>query len=368
MSTDLPGMPGPEDPALDHLFRALTADGSADELADRDAALTMFRDSRRRFRRRHRFASSMSMAAAVIVITGGMAAAAYAIALPAPVQHVAHRLLDRIGVPDAHRPSASSSAHGIAAPTPSAAPAPATAACPCQAGQPGADAAPNLVLAASHARIPANGDDVLSGRLAHGGQPEPGVRVQLFEYVDGRPGWRVAGSVRTDRDGDVTLAVQHLTSNASFRLAAPDGTRSTAVLITVIPPVYLHLAPGGRPGTDILTARAPFADSGDAVVLQARAGTVWYRVGEQVLNRDHTASFTVLVPLSGDSDYRVVVPRTTAHGSAVSGQARITAHLSRCGGCADRAGLGRRGAREAGLGRRGARQARPAASPAAMRG
>ncbi len=359
MSPDLPGMPGPEDLALDHLFRALTADGSADELADRDAALTMFRDSRRRFRRRHRFASSMSMAATVIVITGGMAAAAYATALPAPVQHVAHRLLDRIGVPDAHHPSASSSAHGIAAPTPSAASAPAIAACPCQAGQPGADAAPNLVLAASHAEIPANGDDVLSGRLAHGGQPEPGVRVQLFEHVDGRPGWRVAGSARTDRDGDVTLAVRHLTSNASFRLAAPDdGTRSTAVLITVIPPVYLHLAPGGRPGTDILTARAPFADSGDAVVLQARAGTVWYRIGEQVLNRDHTASFTVLIPLSGDSDFRVVVPRTTAHGSAVCGQVRITAHLSRCGGCVDKAGLGRRGAR----------QARPAASPAAMRG
>ena len=81
------------------------------------------------------------------------------------------------------------------------------------------------------------------------------------------------------------------------------------------------------------------------------------RIGEQVLNRDHTASFTVLIPLSGDSDYRVVVPRTTAHGFAVSGQVRITAQLSRCGR-ADRAGLGRRGAR----------QATPAASPAAMRG
>jgi len=326
MSADVPGMSEPHDPRLDHLFRALTAGGSADELAGQDAALTMFRVNRRRPRRRLRFASPLGMAAAVTVIVGGLTGAAYAEVLPAPVQHMAYRLLDRIGVPDAHLPAPSSSAHPAAAPAPSGAPAPAAATCPCQAGQPGAGTARNLVLTAAYAQIPSYGDDVLSGLLASGGQPEPGVRVRLFEHADGRLGWRLAGSATTDRSGEVTVAVRHLTSNASFRLIAPGGTASTAVLITVIPPVYLHVTASPRAGTDILTARARFADVGDAVVLQELSGTVWSSIDERVLGWDHRAFFTVLVPRSGDRVYRVVLLPTAAHGSSVSGQVRVVSH------------------------------------------
>lgn len=327
MSTDLPDMPEPDDPALDHLLRALTADGSADELAGKDAALTMFRHNRRRPRRRLGFASPVSMAAAVALIVGGIAGAAYAAVLPAPVQHMAHRFLDRIGVPDAHRPAPPSGAHPAVAAAPSAAPAPATT-CPCQAGEPGAGAARNLVLTVAHAQIMAYGDDVLSGLLTSGGRPEPGVRVRLFEHGDGHPGWRLAGSGTTDRSGVVTVAVRHLTSNASFRLIAREGTASTAVQITVIPPVYLRLAPGQRPGMDILTARARFADIGDTVVLQELSGTVWYTAGLRVLDWDYQASFTLLIPRSGDRVYRVVLLPTAAHGSSVSRQVRVAPHLS----------------------------------------
>jgi len=69
----------------------------------------------------------------------------------------------------------------------------------------------------------------------------------------------------------------------------------------------------------------PFAQAGDVVVLQERSGGTWYRIGERVLGQDHRAVFTVLVPLSGQAEYRVVLPGTTAHGRSVSGWVRVAA-------------------------------------------
>ncbi len=337
MSTDFPDGPGPADPSLDGLLRALTADGSAGELAGRQAALAMFRRSRRRPRRR--FVFPISTAAAAVVVAGGIAAA-YAAVLPAPVQHIAYRMLDGIGVPDAHRPLPSSGVPPVATSIPSTTSNSAMAAsptavasppgaCPCQTGTPGTNAPPALVLTAAHAQILADRDDVLSGRLAPGGRPEPGVRVRLFERVAGRPGWTVAGGAVTDRRGDVTLTVRRLTSNASFRVTAPGGAASLPVLITVVPPVDLHLAPGQRPGVDLLTAVAPFADTGDLVILQELSGGEWHSIGMHVLDRDHRTSFAVHIPASGDQEYRVVIPQTSSHGLSVSGQVRVAARSGR---------------------------------------
>jgi hypothetical protein len=338
VSTDYGDLTEPQDPALDGLFRALTADGTADEMAGRAAALETFRAHAGRPPRRHprrfqtrgrRLAVSLSSAAAALVLTGGIASA-YAAALPAPVQHIAYRMLGRIGVPDTHRPAPSASGP---APGASAAPAPsasATAACPCPAtGQPGAGSAPDLVLVAARTQVPTGGRDVLSGRLAPGGRPEAGVRVRLLERVAGHPGGRVAGSAVTNASGAVTLTVAHLDSNAWFRLTARGGVASVPVLITVIPPVSLHLAPGPRPGIDTLTARAPSAGTGDVVVLQERAGGVWYDVGRRVLGSGHLTSFSVLVPASGQVAYRVVLPRTAEHGRSVSVPVRVGARSSR---------------------------------------
>jgi hypothetical protein len=364
VSTDPPDLTEPHDPALDGLCRALTASGTAGEMAGRPAALEMFRTSRgrpprfrsqrfrpQRFRpqrlrpHRLRVAVSMGSAAAALVLSGGIAAA-YAAALPAPVQHIAYRMLGSIGVPDTHPPAPSANVPGRApsvAPTPSAS---ATAGrCPCPAGTSGTDTAPALILVAARTQVPPGGPDVLTGRLAPGGRPEAGVRVRLFEHVAGRPGWRAAGSAVTDASGTVTLAVPHLAGNAWFRLAVNSSGNSTGnsagnsagrggavsppVLITVIPPVYLDLAPGPQPDVDVLTARAPSADTGDVVVLQERAGGVWYGVGQRVLGPDHRASFSVLVPSSGQVEYRVVMPRTTAHGSSVSAPVRIAARAGR---------------------------------------
>jgi hypothetical protein len=327
VSADPPDLPGPADPSVDHLVRALTADGSADELAGRQAALAMFRDSRRRPRRR--FSFPMSTAAAAVVVAAGLASA-YAALLPAPVQHIAYRMLDRIGVPDAHHPSASPSAATIPSTTSNSA----VSASPVQASSgltgtptphPAQDQIPaqDLVLAPAYARIAADGDDVLSGRLAAEGRAEPGVRVRLLEHVAGVPGWRYAGRAVTDRRGDVTFTVQQLTSNASFRLTGPKGATSPPVVVTVVPPVSLQLAAGPKKGTDLLTAVAPFADTGDPVVLQELSGNVWRSVGEHSLDQGHEASFTVRIPKSGGLEYRVVLPQTSRHGRSRSYRVRV---------------------------------------------
>jgi hypothetical protein len=112
--------------------------------------------------------------------------------------------------------------------------------------------------------------------------------------------------------------VPRLISNAAFRLADPKGAVSAPVLITVIPQVFLDVTPGLLPDRDRLTVLAPFADPGDVVVLQERSGGVWHRVAAHVLGPDDRAFFSVLIPAAGNAEYRVVLPRTIAHGRSVS--------------------------------------------------
>jgi hypothetical protein len=340
VSADVPDLTEPADPALNGLIRALTADGTSAELAARPAALAMFRDSRRRPRHR-RFAFSVSTAAAAVVLAGGISAA-YAAALPAPVQHIAYQMLGSIGVPDTHPagPSSgpSSGSPGLAATIPpassargsapprSSAPAssaPASPGCPCPAGTPGPGVASTLVLTTAQAQIPADRDAVLSGRLTAGSRPEAGVRVRLYERPAGTSDWWEAASGVTDGSGNVTLTVPGLISNAAFRLADPKGAVSAPVIITVIPPVILDVAPGLLPGRDRLTVLAPFADPGDVVVLQERSGGSWHPVAAHALGSDDRAFFSVLIPAAGNVEYRAVLARTITHGRSVSSPVQI---------------------------------------------
>src|ERR1019366_10201028 len=67
------------------------------------------------------------LAAAVpVALACGFAAAGYAAVLPAPVQHVAYRVLGFAGVPDVHRgrPASAGSPRGGAGPCPPAFPTP----------------------------------------------------------------------------------------------------------------------------------------------------------------------------------------------------------------------------------------------------
>jgi hypothetical protein len=180
-----------------------------------------------------------------------------------------------------------------------------------------------MVLTAAQAQIPADGDVVLSGRLAAGSRPEAGVRVRLYERPAGTSDWWEAVGGVTDGRGDVTLTVPGLISNAAFRLAGPKGAVSAPVVVTVIPPVFLDVTPGVLPGRDRLTVRAAFADPGDVVVLQERSGGIWYRVAAHVLGPDDGAFFSVPIPATGEAVYRVVLPRTIAHGRSASGPVLI---------------------------------------------
>ncbi len=330
MSTGFADEPGSRDPGLDHLIRALTADGYPRELAGLDAALAAFRaassQSRRGFTALPGAFPRLSAAVAALVIAfAGLTAAAYAKALPAPVQHIAYSVLSPFGVPDSQPAPA---AHSLPAPMRSAGHArlgehatsspSAWASCPCpaHASRPAVKGSA-LVLRAAREQLPANGWDQFSGRETYQGRPEPGVRIRLLEQPDGSGGWIVAGGGVTGAGGRVRIGVQHLTRNAIFRLAGPDGVSSTAISVTVIPRVQLWRAASG-PGTDRLAASARFGDVGDVMQLQELSGGVWQSVASGVLDVGHQASFAVPARHSAGRYYRVLLEATKAHGASVS--------------------------------------------------
>jgi hypothetical protein len=106
------------DPGVSALFRGLTSDPTWDELAGERAALTMFRSvyeqpaTVRSHRRRWRFGGRLGAAGTVVAMVGGFTAAAYAQALPAPVQHAAHQVLGWAGIPNSGPPPAHAAATG----------------------------------------------------------------------------------------------------------------------------------------------------------------------------------------------------------------------------------------------------------------
>lgn len=112
MRTGFPAEPGSPEPMLGHLIAALTTAAHPDERAGRDAALDAFRAvrpddhaARRRawFAVLTRSARVTVVAATAVSALAGVTAAAYAAALPAPVQHIAYRVLAPLGVPQGKR-------------------------------------------------------------------------------------------------------------------------------------------------------------------------------------------------------------------------------------------------------------------------
>ncbi|WP_300603589.1 hypothetical protein [Trebonia sp.] len=337
MSTGFPYEPGSREPGLEHLVKALTADGHPHELKGRDAAVAAFRAARRPPRRAGLSARLGlparlgAVAAALVAAFAGVTAAAYAQALPAPVQHIAYSVLAPFGVPNskpsppATQPqptpaptsaSPSTTSHGT--PSPSAA----APSCPCaaQTSRPAARGS-ILTIAASRAQLPANGFDLFSGKLTDLGHPEAGVRLRLLEQVAGAAGWQQAGSGMTGGHGGIRVRVPHLTQNATFRLAGPDGVASPAITVTVIPRVLLWRGSAPR-GTDRLLAEARFGDAGDAVVLQELSGGTWEAVASGTLNPAHRASFDLPAAKAAGQYYRVLLRATGVHGASVSAPVR----------------------------------------------
>jgi hypothetical protein len=361
MRSHLPDDLGPLEPGLGQLISVLTADATLDELAGEQAALAMFRASapqapathrtpralaRRRLRRPARLAG-----VAALALAGGLAVAAYAAVLPAPVQHVAYRVLGFAGVPDAHRSAPRSPGHSAPGPGPSksrpasppaasrTSPAPGSSGRPAspapRPGRPGPrpsasrSAAPQVaaqlsVTVAQH-RITAGGSDSVTGLLTDDhGRAVPGQPLTLLERPAGQGTWQRAGRATTSANGSAVLTVQDLTANASFVLTGPDGTRSQRVRVIVMPPVSLSVASGPRRRADILTASSPLAGPGDLVVLQVQAGGGWRSLRVHRLSQADQAEFVVKVGKIGRV-YRAVLLRTAAHGPSASSPVAVPA-------------------------------------------
>jgi hypothetical protein len=378
----------PGEPGLDQFLELLTSGPTADELAGESAAVAMFLasqpaveaapeqrtfwlgtvraagagipggpdvsgDARRAGRaggigRPHRAGRAGRLAAAAVVALAGVfAAAAYAEALPAPVQHVAYRVLGFVGVPDArhagqapvHRhPTGTPSKHPSTVPASphrsATAPASPPSSSPSSSSSPsprpsasGAAAPPgpgSLTVTVRSGRIVAGTPAVFTGRLTGQGKAMRGAAISLFERTAAQPGWRPAGHGTTGADGGVVLTVSDLTANALFLLTGPDGVRSQPVLVVVVPPVSVSLLNGPHGLGAVLTASSPLAAPGDVVVLQVWSGVSWQSLRARRLDSGDQAAFLVRLR-ARERVYRVVLRATFEHGRSVSSPVSVPA-------------------------------------------
>jgi hypothetical protein len=312
----------PRETGLDHLVRALTADGHPAELAGRDAALAAFRAASQSSPRRAPMRSPlgrMPARLAAVVAAGaaalaGVTAAAYAQALPAPVQHIAHTVFAAVGVPNS-QPQPASTGHQDRT-TPAAGQASTTggtsqgAGCPCPATtsatpSPTTAAHVTLTLSAARDRVPGYAIDVFAGRVTKHGHPAAGVTVQLLQRPAGSTTWRLAASGKTGPHGRFRLLTPRLTTTSAFRVSGPDSSHSVPVRVTVGARVRLKLVTGKVNDHLIVIARA--ARPGDMAVLEERVAGSWTRVSSQPLGAAYQASFPVAAKTAAAHHYRGVV-------------------------------------------------------------
>lgn len=370
MSTHLPGAAGandfaadleaaglrPDEPGVRDLLGALTAPPSAGELSAEQAALAMFRASLgvpspvptapvpppqqapARATRRPRSAGwriRAGLAAAAILTAAGTVGAAYAAALPPPVQHLAYQVLGFAGVPDSHHqdlpqkhqgahPSAPVTGHGTGpvspAPTGPAGGSPAAPSSPLPSPS-GHAPAPSwhVSIAAGEHQIAAGGTAVLVASVTQAGHRVSGATVRLLERPAGQVSWRTAGTASTSASGLATVRVGDLRTNADFRFAGNAGATSADVTITVVPAITLR--PLSQPGDQrrtALIARSPFARPGDVVVLQLRSGSSWIALKSRRLGVHEQRIFLVSSRLAAGRTFRVTLAATRVHAASVS--------------------------------------------------
>jgi hypothetical protein len=383
MSSDLTDGAASADPGIDQLFRILTAGPTRNELAGERDALAMFRanvsplaspaagrrapasvnrtpvsadgttapipvgrpapEPERHARRRVQWPARWSIrlaAAGLIAIVGGTAAVAYAAALPAPVQNLAHQVLGIVGVPAAHHQyhASTSRTHGHHGSGPaglSSAP-PGGHSRPSQAAKASPSASPAtsrssstatgpavLSASASSADIMAGTAPVIDGQLTRSGTGIKGVTVALIERLAGHAVWHVAGTGQTASGGNVTITGPPLAANAVFRLWIKGGVHSASVPITVTPQVTVVLTEASAL-RDLLAVTTQFAHRGNVVWLQAQSASgSWVNVRSKRLNAAGNAWFILGRKRFEDKTVRVVLVATVRHGSAASNTATV---------------------------------------------
>jgi hypothetical protein len=349
---------GSFDPSLDHLIRALTVSGHPHERVGRDAALAAFRAANERphdaglgtgshavgqrvprmrrargagrsgqgaagpsRRPRHLLPARLAaVAAAGFAAIIGVTAAAYAQALPAPVQHIAHSVFAPLGVPNSEQSSGpgTTSSSRSASPSSTGPVSVATATggtCPCPgrssptASAPGAGGYAITVTAASP-QVPTGTRDLFTGKVSRRGHQASGVKIRLLERTAGTPGWRLAASGVTGARGRVRLLSPRLATSATFRLAGPSGARSAPVIVTVTgtSPVRLRLVSGKV--TDRLIVAAPGASSGAVARLMELVSGAWQPVASKPLGPLLRAVFALPASSAAGHLYRADLEST----------------------------------------------------------
>ena len=355
---------GPGDRGLVELFSQLTSEPSPDELSGEYAALTMFRTvrgapaapsavmpspTRHRRASRARVSSArlsggrigarLVAAASVVALGGGFAAAAYAEALPAPLQHVAHQILGFAGVPNSPTskkqtvPVASHSSRGgsnSAQPTSSRSPG-SSSPSPHQSSSGSPSPAGSVTITAAQSQITAGGSVKITATFTRRGRAITGVPLSLAELAAGKKTtWRVVGQATTGPGGQAGFTARNVITNASFRVTGPGGSASGDLSIVVIPTVTLSQVPGSHGQPETLVVSAPLAQHGDVVQLEYQAGGQWRQLRTHRLRRGGQIEFSVLARKISVT-YRVVLPVTAEHGAAFSPQVTVAARTHKGG-------------------------------------
>jgi hypothetical protein len=252
----------PGKPDLDRLITALTANGRPDEVAGRDAALAAFlaagqhaaaRQAARRRRRgpfRPRPAELprrlAALGAAGLTAVGGLTAAAYAQALPGPVQQAAHTVFAPLGVPESQQQSGHPAAETIAT---SGGKSRRTGDTSAKTPSPRPGDGYLLTLTASRVRVPAGAVVELAGRVTDRGRAAAVIPVRLFERLAGSATWEPVGTGVTGPRGGFRLLSPPLTTTAVFRVVAgPGNAYSAAVRVTVVRANVTAHPAGDAPG------------------------------------------------------------------------------------------------------------------------
>jgi hypothetical protein len=355
MAADLTDETGIHEAGVDELLRALAGPAEPTELADEQSALAMFRNSvtssadahhgagaagwaaapgrfaTRQIRRPIRWNLRL-VAAAAVVLCGGMAAAAYAAALPAPVQRLAHQVFQFAGVPNSqagsggaghgapggHRTSAPAS---LGSPAPSGA-APSVGAAPAPSAGTGAAV---LSATANATQVTAGIGVLITGQLSWPGHALAGLTMTVLERPALTAAWHVVGSAPASAAGNAVVVVSVVGTDAVFRVAVSGVAVSPAVRVNVVPAVSLALQPGSGT-TDVLTVSVPYGQSGDIVVLQVSAsGGAWSYLRQGTLTVLHRASFLVSTTRLGNDQVRAVLLPTGLHDESVSAPITVPA-------------------------------------------
>lgn len=362
--------------AEDPVVRALTAPGTAAELANEPAALAAYRSTGpRRLRLLRRVGTGGTALAVTLLASGGVAAAAYREALPSPLQSAVHAVLGPIGVP-APAPRHASAQHtpkvhqhasaptlpvaatsmappstpptvpahsagparhpasghatkqphhqapaagpGRGSPTPAATTPPASVSpAPSPSSSPTLPPQPATVTAdLNQQKVPVGGTVELSGQLTDAnGRPVPHHRARVWERDPGGD-WRVLAITESGDQGTVTVKIGALEHNERLQLRS-DHKRSPALPVVVLPSMTASAARNGA--ADTVSVSTHGGDPGDQLQVWRKLEGQWRRVQTVSLDPDGGATITVHAPKQHPKWLRLILPRTAEHGWATTG-------------------------------------------------